>query len=252
MRIIVCLLFFLAKSAILSAQTLHLGGGLSYYNNYLFNKDIEFVGDDSVYVFSGAMGGGLMGAFYFDYGGYYYRKMFGIKTELNFSRIGQSYKVYPGAGAANPEVFYRFRTRLDYLDVPLLFNFCPTHHQGFTLDVGPQISFLRNANVVAEESRVENPNYPVLTKQDFRPITYSGVIGIGCFYNFTESFAMIGTFRTGYTFSDIRLNNAELISYSPTKRFWAGAYIMGIYKFNKYYSDRNRGYKYYLKRLKKN
>lgn len=252
MRIFILLYFFLSGFAAATAQTVHVGGGLSYYNNYLFNKDVDFEGPDTVYVFSGAMGGGLMGAFYFDYGGYYYRKMFGIKTELNFSRIGQSYKVFPGGGAANPNVFYRFRTKLDYIDIPLLFNFCPTHHQGFTLDVGPQISFLRKANVVAEESRVENPNYPVLTKQDFRPITYSGVIGIGCFYNFTESFAMIGTFRTGYTFSDVRVNRTELQDYSPTKRFWAGAYIMGIYKFNKYYSDRNRGYKYYVKRLKKN
>ncbi len=249
------LLFLLFIIGLLSfraeAQTFHFGANGSYGINYLLNANIDFEGQDTVYVFSTGRSAGLSAAFYFDFGGYYYRKMYGVKTELNFSTVNQAYKVFPGGGPANPNVFYQYKARLSYIDVPLLFNFCPTHHQGFTLDVGPQVSFLRNAMMVPEESRVSNPLYPNLDKSDFRSTIFSAVLGIGCFYNFTERFAMVSTFRMGYSFSDVMLNSDQIQHYAPTHRAWAHATLSAVYKFNKYYSDRNRGYKYYVKKLKK-
>jgi len=233
------------------AQTFHVGVNVSYGINYLLNKNIPFEGQDTVYVFSKGSGLGIQGAYYFDFGGYYYRKMFGIKTEVNWANVNQSYKVFPGSGPANPNTFYQYEAKLKYIDVPLMFTFCPTHHQGFTLDVGPQISFLQSARVIPEESRIQNPLYPNLDKGDFQNITYSAVLGMGCFYNFTESFALQGSFRFGYGFSDLTKATSQIPQYQPTHRAWFGSSLQAIYKFNKYTSSRNRGYKYYAKRLRK-
>ncbi len=233
------------------AQTYHFGGGFTYMNHFMFNKHVKFEGNDSTYVFSSSWGGGIMAAAYFDPGAYYFRKLYGVKAELQFSQSVQSYKVYPGNGLADAGTFYKFRTQANYLDVPVMFNFCNSHHQGFTVDVGPQISFLQNVRVKAEESTIGERQIPELTKEDFKPVIFSGVIGAGCFYNFSESFAMIGTFRVGCSFSDIRIRREGVENYLPTRRFWAGACVMGIYKFSKYYSKRNRGYQYYKRQLSK-
>jgi hypothetical protein len=235
----------------INAQTVHIGGGFTYYNHFLLNKEIKFEGNDSVYVYTTNLGGGIMAAAYFDPGAYYFRKLYGIKAELQFSRAAQTYKVYPGNGLANFNYYYKFRTQASYLDVPLLFNFCNTHHQGFTLDVGPQISFLQNVKVRAEESTVGERDIPQLTRQDFKPILFSAVIGAGCFYNFSEQFAMIGTFRMGYSLSDMRVRLDGVENYTPTRRFWSGAVVMGIWKFAKYYSKKNRGYQHYKRQLSK-
>lgn len=248
LHVILIITAFCASSM---AQTVHIGVNGAYGINYLLNNKIDFEGEDTVYVFSTGSSVGLSGAFYFDFGGYYYRKLYGVKTELNLSTVRQAYKVFPGNGPANPNLFYQYKARLSYLDVPLLFNFCPSHHQGFTLDVGPQVSFLRNAQMVPEESRVSNPLYPNIDKDDFRKAIFSAVLGIGCFYNFTETFALVGTFRMGYSFSDLMTNADRIQNYSPTRRTWAHGTLSAVYKFNKYYSDRNRGAKYYVKRLKK-
>jgi hypothetical protein len=245
------LLVFLLFGSIADAQTYHLGGGFTYMNHFMFNKDVKFEGDDSTYVMSSSLGGGIMAAAYFDPGAYYFRKLYGVKAELHFTRAVQSYKVYPGNGQANAGTFYKFRTQANYLDVPVLFNFCNSHHQGFTVDVGPQISFLQSVRVKAEESTVGDRQIPQLNKSDFKPVVFSAVLGAGCFYNFSETFAMIGTFRVGCSLNDMRVRREGVEAYSPTRRFWAGACVMGIYKIPKYYSKRNRGYQFYKRQLSK-
>lgn len=245
------ILLLLLIAIFAKAQTYHFGGGFTYMNHFMFNNHIKFEGNDSTYVFSSSWGGGIMAAAYFDPGAYYFRKLYGVKAELQFSQSVQSYKVYPGNGLAHAGTYYKFRTQANYLDVPVMFNFCNSHHQGFTVDVGPQISFLQNVRVKAEETTVGDRQLPHITKQDFKPIIFSGVLGAGCFYNFSETFAMIGTFRVGCSFSDIRVRRESVENYSPTRRFWAGACVMGIYKIPKYYSKRNRGYQYYKRQLSK-
>jgi hypothetical protein len=200
---------------------------------------------------TGGYGAGLTGAFYFDYGGYYYRKIYGIKAEVNYSRHSQTYQVFANEGPVSPDIFYKYKARLSFIDVPVMFNFCPTHHQGFTVECGPQVSFLQSANIRSGESTIINPDYPSIKKSDFRPVTFSAVLGGGCFYSFTERFALVATLRTGYTFTDLARSTEGINKFLPTTRFWAGAYIQAVYKINKYGSNKNRGYQYYLKRMKK-
>src|SRR5690606_29791795 len=113
-----------------TAQTFQAGGGLSGFASYLFRETISFSPSDTQYVFSGGYGGGLMAAFYFDHGGYYHRRIYGIKAEANYATHNQSVKIYPGPGPAHRDSFYMYQTRLRFIDVPLMFSFCPTHHNG--------------------------------------------------------------------------------------------------------------------------
>jgi hypothetical protein len=228
-------------------QTFHLGGDVSYYASYLLNKSIRLDNPDSTYALSGGYSGGLSGIVYFDRGGYYSRTIYGVNLEVNYSRVNQSLKVFPAEGAANRDDFYQFRYRLGYVDVPLLFVSCPSHHQGFSFEIGPQISFLTNSDLIMEESRVNPTPSIFFSKDQFRKVSFSGVIGIGCYYSFTEKFAIVGSFRAGYGFSDLAIKQANQTNYNPTHRLWGGVTIHAYYKINKYDSKKNRGYKYYLK-----
>jgi len=236
-------------ASLLKAQTYHYGTSSAFFSTFLFNNNVRFAPADTEYVFSYGFAQGIMGAFYFDYGGYYSRKIYGLKSEINFSRHNQMIRVYPTEDKPNSERFYTYKTRLSFIDVPLLFSFCPSHHQGLTLELGPMVSFLQSANVKPLESSVLNPQIPSLSKSDFNPVSLSGVLGIGIFYSFTEKFALCATFRGAYGFGDIRrapLNNA---AYNPTTRFFWGIAAQAVFKINQYDTKRNKGYKYYLKHI---
>ena len=84
------LIFFCLLVNFAIGQTYHLGGGFTYMNHFMFNKHVKFEGNDSTYVFSSSWGGGIMAAAYFDPGAYYFRKLYGVKAELQFSQSVQS------------------------------------------------------------------------------------------------------------------------------------------------------------------
>ncbi len=235
----------------LKAQTFHVGINTGYYASFLFNKSISTAAADTEYVFTGSQTFGLSGAYYFDFGGYYHRKIYGIKLEGIFANHYQNMRVFPSEGAANPNVFYKYKIRLQFVDVPLLFTLCSTHHQGVSFELGPQISFLQSANVKLTETRVNAPPIPVLSKNNFQNVSFSGVIGLGIFYSFSENLALSSTIRGGYGFTDLTKNINAYKRYFPTHRFWTGLNIQLLYKFNKYDTKRNKGYKYYLKNSRK-
>jgi hypothetical protein len=149
-----------------------LGGNVSYFASQLLSNTMRYDGGDSTYVFTGGKSAGLIAALYFDKGGYYSKKVYGIKLETNFCQVDQSYKFFPGQGIIDPDVFYRYRIKLSYIDIPLLFTMCPTHHQGLTFEVGPQISFLNKAKAVLEEYKNTSPIIPVVNTHTFNPITF--------------------------------------------------------------------------------
>ncbi len=246
----ICLVF-LVFGKIAFGQTFHFGGNVSYYASQLLAKTIKYDGGDSTYVFSGGYGGGLTGALYFDHGGYYSRKIYGIKIETNYSRVNQSYRFFPGQGIIDPNAFFKYRLRLAYIDIPLLFSFCPTHHQGLTVEAGPQISFLQSVNTIAGESRNAIPLVPGVNKQYFKPVTYSFVAGAGLFYSLSETFAFSATFRAMYGFTSLIKPETSSTSATPDKRISLGITAQAIFKINKYDAKKNRGYKYYLKRARK-
>jgi len=238
-------LIFLSLS--IKGQAIHIGGNLSYYACYLLNKSISFNTSDSNYVFTGGISGGISGVLYFDQGGYYSRRIYGVNMEVNYSRLNQSYKIFPTETTPNPDRFYQYRYRLGFIDIPLLFSSCPSHHQGVTFEIGPQVSFLTSADAKVEESRVDPTPAIPFSKEQFRKVSYSAIIGLGCFYSFTENFALVGSFRGGYGLSDLTKSTGNSMLYNPTRRFWLGITVHAYLKLNKYDSKKNRGYKYYIK-----
>ena len=246
LRLILLLLIFNVLNSS-KAQTFHVGVNSAYSASFLFNKSISTAATDTEYVFTGSPSFGITSAFYFDFGGYYHRKIYGIKLEAVFAKHNQNIRVFPGDGASDPNIFYMYKIKLNLIDIPLLFTLCSTHHQGVAFEIGPQVSFLQNVNVKLSESRVDKPPIPVLTKSNFQNVSFSGVIGLGLFYSFSEKLALSTTIRGGYGFSDLTRNLNVTQKYFPTHRFWTGINVQFVYKINKYDTKRNRGYKYYLK-----
>lgn len=248
------MIFFILGSGLVSfkAQTFHVGVNGSYFTSFLFNKAISTTAADTEYVFTGGKSFGVTSAFYFDHGGYYHRKIYGIKLEANITNHNQNIRVFPGEGAADPNVFYKYKVKLNFVDIPLLFTFCPSHHQGLSFEIGPQLSLFQKVNVKLSESMVDAPSLPKLTKNNFENVSFSGVIGLGLFYSFSEKLALSSTIRGGYSFTDVTRKTSTDNIYFPTYRFWTGINFQFFYKINKYDSNRNRGYKYYLKHTRPN
>jgi hypothetical protein len=244
--LIIIFIFFIGLISI-KAQTYHLGLNGAYFTSFLFNKAISTTAADTEYVLTGGSSFGITSAFYFDFGGYYHRKIYGVKLEAIFANHNQNMRIFPGEGQADPNVFFVYKTKLNFIDFPLLFSFCPTHHQGVTFEIGPQLSFLQSISIKQQESSVVSPQIPNLSKSDFQNISFSGVLGLGIFYSFTENIALSTTLRGGYGFTDLRRRTNFNTVYYPTYRFWTGINLQLLYKINKYDSNRNRGYKYYLK-----
>jgi hypothetical protein len=245
---------FLILPVLSIGQTVHLGLNYSINSTYLLNKSMSFTADDTSYVYTGGRGGGFSGSFYFDDGGMYHQRLYGIRIESNFIRHGQVLKIFPGKGPADPDSFYSYKTSLQFTDIPLLFVLCPSHHQGFTLELGPQISFLRGGMVNLKETTVRDPAkvlVPQFNQANYRKITYSIVFGLGLFYNVTERLAFTASFRSGIGFSDTRQRQPTDFQYFPTRRFWWGLNLQGVYKFNRYYARKNRGSDYYLRKMRK-
>jgi len=239
---------FLLGNLYLSAQMYQLGGNVSYFASQLLSNTMRYDGGDSTYIFTGGKSAGLVVARYFDKGGYYSKKVYGIKLETNFCQVDQSYKFFPGQGIIDPDVFYRYRIKLSYFDIPLLFTMCPTHHQGLTFEVGPQISFLNKAKAVLEEYKNTSPIIPVVNTHTFNPITFGIVAGAGLYYSFTENFALTTTFRALYGVSSLIKSGYSSTSISPDRRLSLGITAQFVYKINKYDAQKNRGYKYYARK----
>jgi len=249
----VCLILF-ALSELLHGQTVHLGINYSLNSTYLLNKSVSFTPDDTSYAYTGGRGGGFGGTFYFDDGGMYHHRLYGIRVETNLIMHGQVLKIFPGKGPADMDSFYSYKTSLRYTDIPLLFVFCPSHHQGFTLELGPQISFFRGGMINAEETRIQDVSkiqIPDFQKEVYRKTSYSVLLGLGLFYNVSERLAFTASLRTGIGLMDLRIKQAGEIFYHPTRRFWWGLNLQGAYKINKYYAKRNRGSDYYLRKMRR-
>jgi hypothetical protein len=212
---------------------------------------MSYGGADSSYVFSGGYGFGASATIFFDQGGYYSRKIYGIRLEGIYARHNQSYRIFPGEGKIDPDVFYSYRLKMSYIDVPLLFTLCPTHHQGLTLEAGPQISFFQGAQSQIKEEKNTFGSLPAASNAFFKPLAFSVIGGAGIYYSFSESFALTGTVRATYGLSNLLNSGVIQTSVSPRNRLILGVYVQAVYKINKYDAKKNKGYKYYLKRIRK-
>ncbi|MEX1188978.1 MAG: outer membrane beta-barrel protein [Bacteroidia bacterium] len=250
-NLLTILFLLFASLNLLIAQTFQFGVNGNYNASQYLTPTIKYSGADSSYILSGGFGAGLSAAIFFDDGGYYSKKIYGIRLEGIYTKANQSYKIFPGQGSIDPDIFYQYRLKMSYIDVPVLFTLSPTHHQGLTVEAGPQISFLQNVSSQIEESRNTEPFVPFTSKEYFRPINFSFVAGAGIFYSFTEAFALIGTLRAGYSLSKLTNKGINNISVTPRRRLSLGINVQAIYKINKYDAKKNKGYKYYMKRIQK-
>lgn len=244
-----CVIVFLLLQSSLKAQTFQFGLNSHYSATQFLSPTVKYSGTDSSYVLSGGYGIGGSFSIYFDHGGYYSRKIYGIRLEGFYSKANQSYKIFSGQGAIDPEVYYQYRLRTSFIDVPLLFTFCPTHHQGLTVEAGPMISFLQSVNTITEDVRNTIPFVPATSKEFFNPVSLSFAGGAGIYYSFTESFALTGTLRAVYSLTRISKSNVNKISVTPSRRMSLGVYVQAVYKINKYDAKKNKGYKYYMRRI---
>ncbi|MEZ5172951.1 MAG: outer membrane beta-barrel protein [Bacteroidia bacterium] len=244
----IVVLFF---QGVLSAQTFQFGLNSNYTATQFLTPKIKYSGTDSTYLLSAGYGIGGSFAIFFDHGGYYHRKIYGIRLEGIYQRANQSYKFFPGEGVIDPDVFYQYRLKTSFINVPLLFTFCPTHHQGLTVEAGPQVSFLQDVSTIAEESRNTEAVIPYTTKSFFKPAHLSFIGGVGIFVSFTEAFALTGTIRASYNLTRLNDKGVESISVTPSKLLTVGVFAQAVYKINKYDAKKNKGYKYYMRRISK-
>jgi hypothetical protein len=248
------LFFGLFGANILLSQTVHLGLNYAINSTYLLTGSASFTSSDTAYAYTGGRGGGFSGTLYFDDGGMYHKRIYGIKLETNFMLHAQVLKIYPGDGPADIDSFYAYKTSLKYTDIPLMFVFCPSHHQGFTLEIGPQISFFRGGNLREREITVRDPSkvsIPVYSNAIYRKQTFSALLGLGLMYNVTENLTFCATFRTGIGLGDLGKQIVSGSIHQPVRRFWWGLNLQGAYKINKYYAKRNRGSAYYLRKMRR-
>jgi hypothetical protein len=243
--------FTLITRGLLCAQTFQFGLLGNYHASQFLTPTVKYSGKDSSYVLSNGFGFGASATIYFDHGGYYHRKIYGIRLEGMYSRANQSYKFFPGEGAIDPDVYYQYRLRTSFIDIPVLFTFCPTHHQGLTVEAGPMLSFLQSVNTITEDVRNTSAVVPLTQKGFFNPMSLSFVGGAGIHYSFTESFALTATMRATYSLTSISKEKIKSISVTPDKRLGLGVFVQAMYRINKYDAKKNRGYKYYMKRIKK-
>jgi hypothetical protein len=92
-------------------------------------------------------------------------KQFAIQPEVLFSRVGGDVKEQSGSGGFS----------LNYISIPVMFKYYPTKE--FSLEAGPQISFLTGASVTYGNQTVD-------ADQIFNAFDFG--LNIGMNYNFTD------------------------------------------------------------------
>jgi hypothetical protein len=238
-RLLVIFVFFLYHQ--FWSQTLHLGGSAGVNNSYLLNKDISLGSSDTDYVLTAGYQYSAFASFFFDQGGYYSKRLYGIKTGFEYAYHNQTFDVFkPSLGPGIPREYYRYKLKLSFVDIPLLFNTSTSHHQGFYGEFGPVLSFQQGQSYQIIESNMSEVFKPDLSQYDFKKVTVNLVIGLGVMFNVTEKFAYFGSFRFGHSLmpNAIQLNGA--INSASHYRAWGGIIFGAVYKINKYDAKKHR------------
>lgn len=219
----------------LSAQTFHFGGGASVANTFLLNSDISNGAVDTNYVLSAGYGFQAFAGIYFDNGGYYSKRLFGIKTGVEYAVNSQSYDAFrPYAGPGIPREFYRYRVTINYLEFPLLFNTVSSHHQGFYGEIGPSLGIQQGQFLNLLESNVTDGSQPSISNLTFKRLSLNAIMGLGIYINQTESFGFFGSFRFGYSLFPDALQFDGVKTSVAYHRAWLGINFGASYKINKY------------------
>ena len=217
------------------AQTVHFGGSAGINNSYFLNKAISYGSTDTDYVITAGYHFSAFSAFYLDNGGYYSKRMYGIKTGIEYSFHNQTFDVFkPSLGPGIPREYYRYKLKLTFIDVPLLFSTTTSHHQGFYGEFGPVLSFQQGQTTEVLVNKTTDNLMPDISQYDFNAVTLNLVLGLGVMFNQSERFAYYGSFRFGHSLipNAIQLSGAR--STVAHYRAWGGIIFGAVYKINKY------------------
>ena len=163
-------------------------GGLN--STWLFNENISEAGEEIDYfsTFGGSAGIRLL---------YSFSPKSGLSLEVAYSGHNQ---ILTGSFT---NFSYESKTRLKYLDFPLLFRLQSS--KGPYFEFGPQVSFLLSAR----EDFVSDPADPdfdykyIDFKNNFKGTLIGGVLGFGIDFDVNEKIIFSAGLRFGYGFTDM-------------------------------------------------
>jgi hypothetical protein len=228
-------LFLLTLSQLVLAQTYHLGVSGGVNSTYFLNRDITYGASDTDYVITAGYQFSAFSSVFFDNGGYYSKRLYGIKAGIEYAFHNQTFDVFnPSLGPGIPREFYRYKLKLTFIDFPLLFNCASSHHQGFYGEIGPVLSFQQSQSYQMIENKTTENITPDLSKYEFEAITLNLVLGLGIMVNQTEKLAFFGSLRFGHSLFPNALQISGPRSTVSHYRAWGGIIFGGVYKINKY------------------
>ncbi len=121
---------------------------------------------------------------------------FSIQPELLFSQYGEKYDYTVPATVVTPETRYSGATHLDYVTVPVMFqyNVIPNLY----LEAGPEFGLLINAK---DKYKNETTGETISESGDFKDDlnTFNFGLGLGAGYYFTENIGLTARYVAGFT-----------------------------------------------------
>lgn len=198
MKKIIFGLAFLAYGFAANAQGFNIGMGGGIYSTWLVNKNVSDQGDflDFAVTFGGQIGVN---------GSYYFSDKMGVGFGFFFTGHNQKY-----TGDLGPEASYEAKTKLRYLDVPIMIRF-GGGKGGAYFEMGPQFGFLMSAKEQIEftpsEPTIEYKDENV--KDNLSGTNIAAVIGFGVDIDASESISVTTGLRLGYGFTDVTKKMTE-------------------------------------------
>lgn len=234
------IVFLFALSAQAQGFRIGMSGGIN--STWLMNKNVFDQGDDLDIAssFGGRLGLDAI---------YSFNDKIGLSVGINFiSTHNQKYTGENSSGSYS----YDAKTKLNYLDIPILFRL--TAQSGPYFEIGPQIGILGSAKEDFEESPNSGDNYTNYNvKNGFNTTNVALILGFGVDIDVLEKLYITTGLRLGYGFSDVtkeygsstelynstesfttnaaHIDDNNQFNYEKTTRVFGGLHLGVSYKF---------------------
>lgn len=164
----------------------------------------------------------------------------GLEVDIIYSRQGQEYtgtNSQSGSTTAYNRVVaiqamlnnvstngnYQAKAELNSIKIPILFKLSTpnTKKTYYTLSVGPQINYIRDAVYELNGVDVLLKGASIETIDAYKKVTIDGVVGFGLAYNASKHFVLSAQARFDYGFEDVEKKDVVYVNstkYYPTGR----------------------------------
>ena len=167
------------------------GVSLSGSSTWLMNKFVYDKGDIQDIAMTFGSGFGLVA-------GYIFNKNIGVEMNILFNGHNQK---YTGVLNTNPDVTYKSKTHLRYIDIPLLFK---AGNETY-FEIGPDFSFLTKAeHSITVSTPTESTDSTRNVKSKFNGSSFNLVFGFGHYFEINKQLMINAGFRLMYGLSDIK------------------------------------------------